>query len=215
MDDQDKTILLLALIIAIVFYAGQAHAQTTGPAMPPSSASAQVTAADANANELAAMHEIHAAARRLERAALQWDFSSNAEELALLQSAHDWLAPAIRRLCCAQRARVVQLESDIDFVMARAGAQSGPLQSTTGASSGPPAPTRDQLAQLAVEAQDLGRNAPIAHRLIDTDKRNLTGRKTSDGQPAPAPDPMDYANTDFYSWPPGQPETSPQFHFRF
>jgi len=215
MDDEQKTLLLLALIIAIMLYASRAHAQIAPPTVPVHTAPARLASVAPGGDQLAAMHEIRTAERRLERAALQRDFSSDAKELALLQSAHDRVAPAIQRLCCAQRVRAAYLESDIDFAIARAIARLEPLLSTTGASSGPPAPSRDQLAQLAVEAQDLVRNARLMHRLIDTGNGDLRSQKTSDLRSRAVRDPIDYANPDTLSWPPTKPDSVPQLRFRF
>ncbi|SPE27037.1 exported hypothetical protein [Burkholderiales bacterium] len=215
MDDQQKTFLLLALIIAILFYAGGTHAEAAVPVMDPGAATALVASEDQSSKKQAAMHEIGSAARRLEQATLQWDFSSNSQELALLQSAHDRLASAIKSLCCAQRVRAVELLTDIEFVMARASARLDPSRSATGASYGPPAPSRDQLAQLTTEAQDLARGTPGAHRLLDAGNRDLPSQNASNGRSAREPEPIDDASTDPLRWPPGRPETAPQFHFRF
>jgi len=215
MDEQQKAFLLLALIIAIMFYAGRAHADVAGPAMLPSAAAAAVAGDDQSSKQHVAMHEIRSAARRLEQATLQWDFTSNSQEFALLRSAHDQLASAIKKLCCAQRGRAVEVLTDVEFVMARASAQLGPSRSATGASYGPPAPSRDQLAQLTIETQDLARETPSVHRLLDAGRLDSSNPKASHARSPRERDPVDYANTDPLSWPPGRPATAPQFHFRF
>src|SRR5271165_959683 len=62
MDDQQKTFLLLALMIAILFCAGRAHAEAAAPVMDPGAATALVASEDQSSKQQAAMHEIGSAA---------------------------------------------------------------------------------------------------------------------------------------------------------
>ncbi len=215
MNDEQKTLLLLMLISAIIIAARSAHAEIGAPATHSGTATA-VNATDVQSRaEQSSMHEIRSAVRSLEQAALQGNLASNTRERALLQSAHERLAAANKGLCCTQRARAVQLESDIDQVLVRDSAHLGPLVSPDGETFGPPAPSRDQLAQLATEGQDLVRNAPKVHRLQDTDTLDSSNQAVDDVRSRPRQDPIDLANGDPVSWPLRGAATSPQFHFQF
>lgn len=215
MNDEKKAFLLLALIGAMILFASQAHAEIGPPVTHPSTASTVVTGDMQSKAGQSPMHEIRSAVGRLEQAALESDFASNTQVLALLQTAHDRLGSAIKSLCCAQRARAVQLQSDIEHVIVRDSARLGPLVSTDGDTFGPPAPTRNQLAQLATEGQDLMRDAPIVHRPVDTDAFDTTNQETGDTRSRARQDPMDLAKADVLSWPGDRAVPSPQFHFQF
>ncbi len=215
MDERKKAFLLLTLVSAMMLFASHAHASTV------STATISGAGAPTNADTLqgpaqkAAMHQIRAAVRGLEQAALQADFASNAEELALLQSAHDRLQAAARSLCCAKRARSLRLAADIDHVIARASAHFGPLVSPDGDFIGPPAPSQNQLAQLATEGRELVRNVPTAHGFVDTDALELTA-PTPDGAKRPAgEDQFEMAGTNPLLWPPSGQEAPSQLHFQF
>jgi hypothetical protein len=108
----------------------------------------------------AAMSSLRSVSSRLDEAARQSDFSSRAEGLLRLQSARDRLENSINELCCARRARAMQLASNIDHVVERARIELGPLLSATGASLGSPAPNRDELVALAKEGEILLRDGP-------------------------------------------------------
>jgi hypothetical protein len=215
MNDEQKTFLLLILIGAIMIVARSAHAEIGAPERHSGIATAVNVTDGQSRAEQSSMHEIRSAVRSLEQAALQWNLASNTRERALLQSAHDRLAAAIKGLCCAQRARAVQLESDIDQVFVRDSSHLGPLVSPDGEAFGPPAPSRNQLAQLAMEGQDLVRNVPKVRRLQNTDTLDSSNQVVDDARSRPRQDPIDPANGDPVSWPARGPATSPQFHFQF
>jgi len=212
MDDHQRAVLLLALICATVFFLTRAHAQELSvPAQPPvASASAVASGEPTDATQL-----IRSAVQQLQQAALQRDFTSNAAELQLLQSAHDALIAAIKKLCCQERERAAQLSSDIEHALVRDSTYLGPLVSPEDERFGPPAPTRDQLAQLAQEGQELVRGAPVMHRLIDSDTSNLTSRSAP---PAPVrinERPLGPIYSDSFYLPPDAHAASTQFQFRF
>ena len=215
MDRRKNAALLLMLASAMTLGAARATAPA-GVARLPSTASV-LTAADALSawTGTSARRQLHAAVRGLEQAALQTDFASNDEELALLQSAHDRLLGAARSLCCAQRARALRLAADIDHVIVRDSARLGALVSPDGDSFGPPAPTRNQLAQLATEGRDLLRNVRPWHPIVDSDDDALATSKTGDVRQPLAKDSFDLAFASPVALPPNARQAAPQFRFRF
>ncbi len=214
--DSNRSVLLIALTATLFGFAGCAHAHV----MPASSSSKAVGSlsagsVDPSVRAEAAQAQISAAVRDLEQATLQWDFSSNASELALLQQAHDQLAAAARHLHGVRRVHTDQLLADLDHAIRRASAELGPLHSNTGETFGPPAPSRNQLAQLATEAQDLERGASIAHRLLDTIDLGSTSRHASGAQTQMEQAEIPLASQDLQAWPPETHLNLPQVNFRF
>jgi len=211
MDDQQKTFLLLALICATVFFLTRAHAQEPLTTEQPAAAAAAVTEAELpQASQL-----IRSVVQQLQQAVLQRDFASNADELALLQSAHDTLVAAIKKLCCQERERAAQLASDIEHVLVRDSTYLGPLTSPADERFGPVGPTRDQLAQLAQEGQELLRGAPTIHRLIDSDTFSLTIPSRPAETVRVNEYPISPTYTDSFNLPADEHAATTQFHFRF
>jgi hypothetical protein len=112
--------------------------------------------------------QIDEAVRCLNQAALQWDFASNADVLALLRRAQDRLVAAAKLQDGQLRMRTDDLLADLNRAIERASTQLGTLSSPNGETFGPQAPGRNDLAQLASEGQDLERGAPLVHRLLLT-----------------------------------------------
>jgi hypothetical protein len=212
MDDQQKAILLLALICATVFFLTRAHAQD---ASTPRQSTVATTNTAASTVSTDATQLIRTAVQQLQQAALQRDFTSNAAELQLLQSAHDTLVAAVKKLCCQERERAAHLASDIEHVLVRDSTYLGPLISPSDERFGPPAPTRDQLAQLAQEGQEMVRGAPVVHRLIDSDTYSLTSRAVPVVPARVNENPIGPTYTDSFYLPPDTHAATTQFHFRF
>jgi hypothetical protein len=178
---------LLALAAACGLYTCGAGAQSSLPA-PGRVASTPTLAGDAQEAlpSAAAMALLRAVARQLDEAARQSDFNSRAQELLKLQSARDRLENSINELCCAQQARAIELETNIDRVIDRAAWRLGPLLSATGASVGSPAPNRDELTVLAKEGEALLRNSaelPVSQRADEL----LSARTEGSWKQAPWP----------------------------
>ena len=215
MNDQRKTLFLLALICATVFFLTRAHAQEAATGQQPPVAAAATSGGAASAEPSQATKLVRSAAQQLQQAALQRDFTSNADELALLQSAHDTLVAAIKKLCCQERERAAQLASDIEHVLVRDSTYLGPLTSPADERFGPVGPTRDQLAQLAQEGQELLRGAPTIHRLIDSDTFSLTIPSRPAETVRANEYPMSPTYTDSFNLPADEHAATNQFHFRF
>ena len=212
MDDQQKVFLLLALICATVFFLTRAHAQDiSAPRQSPvATTNPAASTAPTEATQL-----IRTAVQQLQQAALQRDFTSNAAELQLLQSAHDTLVTAIKKLCCQEREHAAQLTADIEHVLVRDSSYLGPLTSPSDERFGPPAPTRNQLAQLAQEGQELVRGAPMVHRLIDSDMYSVTSRSLPVTPARVNENPIGPTYSDSIYLPPDTHAATTQFHFRF
>jgi hypothetical protein len=199
---KQEILLLLALIGATALFACQAHAD------------------DGYGNgtqreSRAAQRGIASASRRLDRAALQWEFTSRADELLLLQSARDRLGEVVKRLCCTQRDQAEKLEADIGRVVDRAAVQLGPLRSATGASYGPPGPSRAQLASLAQEGQDLVHRAPPTVHPGLAREPETPRRRAGDAMRPSRHEAPDLANAGLFAWPPDKPAATTQFQFYF
>lgn len=217
MSERQKSLsLLLVLTAAVGLYACPASAQRPAPGAEPI---ATTTNLAGNAQEPvvapAAMDSLRSVALRLDDAARQADFSSRAQGLLQLESARDRLENSINELCCARRDRAARLESNIDRVIARARVDLGPLLSTTGAASGPPAPNRDELLILAKEGENLLRNSaalPVDQRYEEL----LSARNESTWRPLPlASSARSTAPSDTWSqFPLGQLEPK-MYGFRF
>ncbi len=165
-----------------------------------------------------AQAQIDDAVRELKQAAMQADFASNERELSLLQEAHENLLAAAGQLNGVQRTRAIELLADLDHVIKRGSAELGPLISSTGDTFGPPPPSRNQLAQLANEGQDLERGRRFAHRLLDAVDPGQTSQKSK--QVTRAQTQMEQAEIalggkDLQAWPPDMRATWPRVHFRF
>jgi len=211
MDDQQKAFLLLALICATVLFFTRAHAQEALTTEQPMAAAV----AASEKKPIEAKQLIRLAVQQLQQAALQRDFASNADELQMLQSAHDTLVAAIKKLCCEEREHAAQLSSDIEHVLVRDSTYLGALVSPADDRFGPPAPTRDQLAQLAQEGEELMRGAPIVHRLIDSDMYSLTSRAQPVAPVRVNDRPFSPTYTDSFNLPADEHAATTQFHFRF
>jgi hypothetical protein len=183
--DPNRNLLLIAFTAALFGFAASARADVapagTVRADAGISGLAQLIQADGRSIVQA---QISDAMRDLEQACLQRDFASNARELALLQWAREDLVAAARQLHGVEHARAIDLLADLDHAIRRASTHLGPLLSPDGDMYGPQPPSRDQLAQLATEAQDLERNAPKIHRLRDTVSPESTPRDRTEAQSA-------------------------------
>jgi hypothetical protein len=214
MNHHHRALLLLAAVSGILFVATRADADgstfAANPTVAPTANARDAEAADKRGGKF----EIRYAVGQLDQAALQWDFSSHAQELDLLQSARARLASWIGKQRSPQLEYAQQLETDIDDVILRASSQIGPLHSATGASYGPPAPSRNQLAQLATEAQNLERETATARRLTDG-TRDASIRSSQDPGVQSAGESFDPAQGDALSWPLGTPSTTALFAFNF
>jgi hypothetical protein len=207
--DSNRKLLLVLLTAALFGFAGSARANVasadTGQVGTGIPALAQLIAAEGRSIVQA---QISDAAHDLEQAARQRDFASNAHELALLQWAHEDLAAAAKALHGVERTRTIDLLADLDLTIRRASTHLGPLLSPDGDLLGPLPPSRNQLARLAKEAQDLERNAAVvpqarhAHPL----PRPLIGHRAMRPVPLPRPRPVitsAMAGEDSLSWPLG------------
>jgi hypothetical protein len=175
----NRKLLLAVLTTALFGFAGGARANVA------SADAAQVGGGISALSRLIAAEgrsivqaQISDAAHDLEQAAHQRDFTSNAHVSALLQWAHEDLAAAAKELHGVQRTRAIDLLSDLDFTVRRASTHVGPLLSPDGDVLGPLPPSREQLARLAKEAQNLERSAPSAPQAS-----SIPG--SSAGNPAP------------------------------
>lgn len=97
--DPGQRLLLNTMTAAMIGFAACARAQPAPSVVAPTVAtSLGAAAAEESAQHAVAQAQINDAVRDLERATLQWDFTSNASELALLQHAHDQLSAAASQL---------------------------------------------------------------------------------------------------------------------
>jgi hypothetical protein len=199
---------VVALISALHFWAAGADA-----AEPAAGGAPTVVGPDSRDAPEA---KIRDAARVLEQAALQADFASDARELALLQQAHDDLTAAVDQLNGVQRDRARGLLDDLEHAIHGASTRLGALITPFAEPDDPPAPSRDQLAQLATEAQELERQSPTLHRLVDSvTVRSAPDRDADSVPPAPPPSPIDVANQELLRWPLGVQTVWPQIRYRF
>src|ERR1700730_17076149 len=153
---------------------------------------------------------IRDAARALEQAALQAQFASDAREVALLQQAHDDLAAAVDQLHGARRGRTKWWRDDLEQAIQRTATLLGPVMSPVDDGFGPPVPSRDQLVQLAIEAQELEGMAAEVHRLVGPGIIGTTPvREDASVPPAPPRSPIDVANRELLLWPLGDDTTWP------
>ena len=211
-----RSVVLIALTATLFGFAACADAHTVQTAIASApAASPTAVSCDPSLRPAAAQEKISAAVRALEQATLQWDFSSNASELGLLQQARDDLVAAAKQLHGGRRLQTDQLLADLDHAIRRASAELGPLHSNTGETFSPPVPSRNQLAQLATEGQDLERGEPFAHRLLDTVDLGSTSRHASRAQTQMEQAEIALANKDLQSWPPDEQVSWPQVHFEF
>jgi hypothetical protein len=158
--------------------------------------------------------QISAAVRCLQQATLQWDFASNKDVLGLLRKAQDDLVAAARQQSGAQRMRTDELLADLNRAIERASTQLGSLSTPSGETFGPLAPSRNDLAQLASEGQDLERGVPLVHRLLLTVDVGSQNRDASPAHTQIQQADFALANSDLPSWPELQARW-PQVHFRF
>jgi hypothetical protein len=204
------------MVVSMFGMAAGAQAQPAPIIIEPTVSSLmEAAAAEQLAREVVAQSQIADAVRDLEQAALQSDFSSNARELAFLQHAHEQLRAAAKQLDGARFDRIIDLLADLEHAVDRASTRAGPPISPAEKASVARAPSHNQLAQLATEGQDLERNAPTAHRLVDGNGLGSTAR-----QPRGAQAPMGQISTipwdaDMQTWSPEPRATSPQLRLRF
>ena len=209
--------LLMIVPTAVMFgIAAYAHAQTAPTVVAPRAAtSLDAVAAEESAHKAVAQALIQDAVRDLERATLQRDFTSNASELALLQHARERLSAAASQLKGARHEQTIELLADLDHAVQRAASHLGPVSAPAGETFDPRAPSRNQLAQLATEGQDVERATPMAHRLLDGNGLGSMSRHTIDAQPLT----RQIATVPADAGPPSQPletrATWPQIHWRF
>ncbi len=147
-----------------------------------------------------AMKQIARAVGALDQAAMEHDFASNARDLVLLQQARDDLGAAAALLHGLPRTRAIELASDIDIALRWTSAPLGPLASPVGGDMGPPVLSRDQLAQLATEGQDLLRGGLTFDRPIDTGT-GFGGERPRRAGPAHTPPPLALQDTRPPAWP--------------
>ena len=159
--------------------------------------------------------QIDQAVRCLKQATLQWDFASNADVLALLRKARDHLVAAAKQQHGKTRMRTDDLLADLNRAIERASTQLGTLSSPNGETFGPQAPSRNDLAQLASEGQDLERGAPLVHRLLLTVDLGSQDRHESPAHRQIEQADFALASSDAPSWPPEPQSRWPQVHFRF
>jgi hypothetical protein len=176
---------------------------------------AKAAAAEQSAREAVAQTQIADAVRDLERAALQSDFSSNARELSFLRQAREQLRAAARQLDGARRDGIIDLLVDLDHAVDRASTRTGPPISPDEETSGARAPSHNQLAQLATQGQDLERNAPTAHRLVDENGLGSTARQARGALPPAGQVSTAPWDADMQTWSPEPRATSPQLRLRF
>jgi len=214
--DPSPRILVSCLTTAMMGLAACVCAQPAPTVVAPTVAGVVDAAIAEKPNrDTVAQSGINDAVRDLERATLQWDFSNDASKLALLQHAHDQLSAAASRLKGLQRERAIELLADLDHAVQRAASRLGPLTSPAGEAFSPRAPSRNQLAQLVNEAQDLERGTSTAHRLLDGNGLGSTGQRAPSRQAPRQQMSTDPANADLPSQPRETRATWPQIHFRF
>ena len=206
----------IVVAAALFGFTAHAHANLASADTPQSGAGTAGAARAIQADRLSiAQGQVSDAVRDLEQATLQADFASNERELALLAQAHQDLIAAAGQLHGVQRTRTIELLADLDHAIERASAQLGPLISSTGETFGPSPPSRNQLAQLATEGQDLERGAPVVHRLLDTVDPGKTSQQATPAQTQMEQAELALAGKDLQSWPPDMQARWPQVQFRF
>ena len=146
--------------------------------------------------------DIDAAARALEQAALQSGVATDAREVALLRLAHDDLSAALPRLHGSRKTRTGWLLEDLDRAIEGASARFGAPLSPEADEFAESVPDRSQLDQLAIEAQELQRRAPVVHRLVGTAIIGTLAQREQSGATAP-PGLLDVQNRELLSWPLG------------
>ncbi len=153
-----QTPVLASVLCALI---GTGHAQapdgTIGPAgaSPDSGSSTRGTTGRSGS-----AHDVRAAVRLINQAALQRDFASNERIHALLQDAQGILAATDARVCCGSRIRLIDFERDLDHAVNRADDAMGAGPGQGAARSGQPG--RDELNLLAREGQALLREPAYA-----------------------------------------------------
>ena len=148
--------------------------------------------------------DIDAAVRALQQAALQSGVATDAREVALLRLAHDDLSAALPRLHGSRKTRASWLLEDLDRAIEGASARFGEWASPDAEEFGESVPDRNQLDQLAIEAQELQRRAPVVHRLVGTAIIGTVAQRDESGATATAPpSPLDVQNRELLSWPLG------------
>ena len=215
MNARQRAIQSLTMVLAIAFTASaSAGAGFAGrSAVVPATAGA-AEQSDRSLGWQPGRAQIRQAVGCLEQAALQWDFSTNARELALLHKAQGFLIAAARQQQGAERIRTDDLLADLNLAIERTSTHLGRLISPDGDTFGSQAPDHDQLAQLATEGQDLERGSPLPHRLLDS----VNVGPTRD--PLPAHRQLEQseiaqADSDVQTWPPDLPMRWPQVRFQF
>lgn len=116
----------------------------------------------------AAQPHIDGAAQALEQAASQASVATAARQVALLRQAQDDLRAAQRQLDGRRRAQVAALLDDVQEAIEAADSQLGTLSAPDADAFGPLVPDREQLAELATEAQQVQRHESNVRRLIGT-----------------------------------------------
>jgi hypothetical protein len=206
----------LLMVVSMFGMAAGAHAQPAPIVIEPMVYSlVEAAAAEQFAREAVAQSQIVDAVRDLERAALQSDFSSNAREMAFLQHAHEQLRAAAKQLDGARFDRTIDLLADLDRAVERTSTRAGPPISPGEEASVARAPSHNQLAQLATEGQDLERNAPTAHRLVDENGLGSTARQARGALPPTGQVSTAPWDADMQTWLPEPRGTSPQLRLRF
>jgi hypothetical protein len=206
----------LLMVAAMLGMAAGAHAQPVPTVIEPTVSSiVEAAAAEQSAREGVAQSQIADAVRDLERAALQSDFSSNAHELAFLRHAHEQLRAAAKQLDGARRDRIIDLLVDLDHAVQRASTRAGPPIWPDEETSSTRAPSHNQLAQLATQGQDLERNAPAAHRLVDGNGLGSTARRARPAQPPTGQISTAPWDADLQTWMPEPRATWPQMRLQF
>ena len=182
-----QAVALSAISSAVLL---QSPAQAADPARLQVAPGAPAASAAGAADPVTAdsIHDVRAAVRIISQAALQRDFSSNGQIRALLQSAHTMLVASEPALCCDALARVVQLDFDIERIVARVDNVAHAWQTRDGVTIAPP--NRDELNVLAREGQSLLRN-PLAKAWSGSDEsfaaaRNAATLSRDDVEPYPA-----------------------------
>lgn len=214
--DPSRRQIVNMLTAATIGFATCACAQPAPTAIVPTAAAGPgAAAAGESLQHPVAQAQINDAVGDLERATLERDFGSTASELALLQDAHDRLSAAARQLQGTRHEQTIGLLADLDHAVRMASSRLGPLTSPAGESFDPPVPSRNQLAQLATEGQDLQRSTPAAHRLVDGSGLGSTSRRALAAQPPAQQTSTARANAAAPSQPLEPRAMWPQIRFRF
>ncbi len=215
--ERGSFILVFALAAALIGIHAHAHAQSklaAVEAMP--GIDLAIPSIETAGPPAAVPAPIEDAVRDLEQAALQSDFSSTERQLTLLQRARDTLRAVVKRLQGGvPRDKAVALLADLDHALQRASNRLGPLTPPSAGTFGPQVPSHNQLAQLASAGQDLVRDAPTVHHLLDGNGLRPMSQPPVDvhrpaGQFSSAP-----SSADLLSWPPDKRATWSQIKFHF